>query len=85
MGPYCAFGWACSKELLKTMREAKVKVLISYYTVSEHFKTLTFASRIVSGGVGNSIVCIHLSYVKVGMPSGSDPHQISVITYDKCS
>eukprot|EP01048_Picozoa_sp_COSAG05_P035284 COSAG05_NODE_15248_length_374_cov_1.200000_1_plen_32_part_10 len=32
MGPYCVFGWACSGKLLKTMREAKVKVLISYYT-----------------------------------------------------
>eukprot|EP01048_Picozoa_sp_COSAG05_P003753 COSAG05_NODE_180_length_14817_cov_423.925262_17_plen_42_part_00 len=32
MGLYCAFGWACSRKLLRTMREAKVKVLISYYT-----------------------------------------------------
>ena len=44
----CAFGWACSRKLLKTMREAKVKVLISYWASPKHFKTLTFASRIVS-------------------------------------
>ena len=40
MGLYYAFGWARSRNLLRTIWEAKVKVLISYYTVSEHFKTL---------------------------------------------
>ena len=46
MGLYYAFGWACSRKLLRTIWEAEVKVLISYRAASKHFKTLTFASHI---------------------------------------
>ena len=35
------------------------------------------------GGVGNSIVCIYLLYLRVGMVSGPGAHLISVVKYNK--
>ena len=46
-----------------------------------------FGSRTVGfeGGVGDSVVCIHLSYLKAGMASEGAFHLISVAKYEKCA
>ena len=69
------------------LSSGSVRCLMTHFTIGSYTTLIGDDVRQApyvgfEGGVGNRIVCIHLSYVKVGMASGA-PHLISVITYDK--